>query len=177
MKLKLLKILGIILSFALAFPLHFLYDKIPSFITSIFLPVNESIAEHMKIIFGSIVLSGVIQKLIILKTNLNANNNCFSHFIGAILAIPIFLIIFIPVYNAIGENLPVTLIIMFITFVIAHLISYIIMTKKDLRLEKLTILFVFVIYIIFGILTYFTPQTNLFMDPVDLCYGIDCKKR
>ena len=174
MKLKLLKFFGVILSFILAFPLHFLYDKIPSFITSIFLPVNESIAEHMKIIFGSIILSGIVQKIIILKTNMKANNVCFSHFIGAVLAIPIFLIIFVPIYSIIGENLPITLIIMFITFLIAHIISYIIMTKDDLKLEKLTILFVLIIYVIFGILTYFTPQTNLFMDPIDLCYGINC---
>ena len=51
MSLKKLKILGVIMAFLLCFPLHFLYDKIPSFITSIISPVNESIWEHMKILF------------------------------------------------------------------------------------------------------------------------------
>ena len=32
MSLKKLKILGVIMAFLLCFPLHFLYDKIPSFI-------------------------------------------------------------------------------------------------------------------------------------------------
>lgn len=50
MSLKKLKILGVIMAFLLCFPLHFLYDKIPSFITSIISPVNESIWEHMKIL-------------------------------------------------------------------------------------------------------------------------------
>ena len=57
MSLKKLKIIGIVLAFLLAFPLHFLYDTFPSFITSIITPVNESIWEHMKIIFGSILFS------------------------------------------------------------------------------------------------------------------------
>ena len=56
MKLKNLKLLGVILAFLFCFPLHFLYDKVPSFITSIISPVNESIWEHMKILFGSIIL-------------------------------------------------------------------------------------------------------------------------
>ena len=64
---KKLKILGIVLAFLLCFPLHFVYDKFPSFITSIFAPINESIWEHMKILFGSIIISGVIQKIIVLK--------------------------------------------------------------------------------------------------------------
>ena len=61
MKLKILKIFGIILAFFLCFPLHFLYDKLPCFITSIIAPVNESIWEHMKILFGSIIISGVVK--------------------------------------------------------------------------------------------------------------------
>lgn len=171
-KIKKLKILGIVIAFLLTFPLHFLYDKLPCFITSIIAPVNESIWEHMKILFGSILISGVVQKIIVRTKKLNINNVCISNFTAALCSIPIFLIMFLPVYNAIGENLVVTIIIMFLVIIISEIISYFIMKKEDLKLENMAIVFTIVVYIIFGLLTYFTPQQELFLDPTNLIYGI-----
>lgn len=150
---KKLKILGIMLAFGICFPLHFLYDKFPSFITSIFAPVNESILEHMKILFGSIILSGVIQKVIILIKKEKINNICFSNFVAAISSIPIFLVMFLPIYSIIGENIIITIFIMLLAIIIAEFISYIIMNKKDFKLEKITIIFVIFVYVIFMLLT------------------------
>lgn len=171
-KIKKLKILGIILAFLLCFPLHFLYDKLPCFVTSIIAPVNESIAEHMKILFGSVLVAGVVQKIIVKTKKLNINNVCISNFTAALLSIPIFLVMYLPIYKAIGENFIVTIIIMFVTIVIVEIISYFIMKKEDLKLENVSIIFVITIYIIFGILTYFPPQNELFLDPINLTYGI-----
>lgn len=171
-KLKKIKILGVIIAFLLCFPLHFLYEKMPCFITSIIAPVNESIAEHMKILFGSILISGIIQKIIVKTKKLNINNVCISNFTAAIISIPIFLIMFIPVYTFIGKNLPITIIMMLISIVIAEYISYLIMKKDNLKLENITILFAIITYIIFGILTYFPPHNELFRDPIHNYYGI-----
>lgn len=171
-KIKKLKILGIVIAFLLTFPLHFLYDKLPCFITSIIAPVNESIWEHMKILFGSILISGIVQKIIVKNKKLNINNLCISNFTAALLSIPIFLVMFMPVYNTIGENLVITIIIMFIAIIISEIISYFIMKKEDLKLENMAIVFTIVVYIIFGLLTYFTPQHELFLDPTNLIYGI-----
>lgn len=170
---KKLKIIGVIIAFALCFPLHFLYDKFPSFLTSVFAPVNESIWEHMKILFGSILLSGVIQKIIIEIKKGKINNICFSNFIGALMSIPIFLIIFLPVYYIIGENFIVTIIIMLITIIISEIISYIIMNKRHFNLESKTIFFVIIVYIIFTILTYYPIKIDIFMDPTNSTYGIN----
>lgn len=172
MKLKVLKLIGIIVAFLLCFPLHFLYDKIPCFLTSVIAPVNESIAEHMKILFGSVLVAGVVQKIIVKTKKLNINNVCISNFTAALLSIPIFLVMYLPIYKAIGENFIVTIIIMFVTIVIVEIISYFIMKKEDLKLENMAIIFVITIYIIFGILTYFPPQNELFLDPINLTYGI-----
>lgn len=90
MSLKKLKILSIIITFLFCFPLHFLYNKFPSFITSIISPVNESIWEHMKILFGSILLSGVFQKIIIKIKHLNYKNIYLSTIISSLSSIPIF---------------------------------------------------------------------------------------
>lgn len=169
---KKLKVLGLFVAFGLCFPLHSLYEIIPNFFTSIFLPVNESIWEHMKILFGSIILSSIIQKLIVIFKKKEYKNICFSNFIAALFSIPIFLIMFLPVYAIIGENMVVTIGIMFIALAIAEYISYIIMLKKDLNLENTTIFFVIGVYIIFGLLTYFPLEFNIFMDPKTQQYGI-----
>jgi len=166
MNIKKLKILGVLLAFLLSFIFHFVYDLFPNFITSIFFPVNESIWEHMKIIFGSILVSGVIQKIIVIKKKLNYNNICISNVIVAFLSILIFLIMFIPMYLLIGENLPITLIIMLITYIISQILSIYIIKKEDMNKENFAILLVIIIYIIFGILTYFPPNNNLFIDPI-----------
>ena len=172
MNLKKLKIIGTIIALVLPFLLHFLYDLIPSFITSIFLPVNESIWEHMKILFGSIILSGVIQKIIAIIKNEKINNICFSNFIAAIFSIPVFLILFLPVYSIIGENMIITIIIMFITIILSEILSYKIINMNDFKLENKTIIFVIIVYIIFGILTYNPIKIDLFKDSTNNTYGI-----
>ena len=94
------------------------YDKFPSFITSIFAPVNESVWEHMKILFGSIILAGIIQKMFLIAKKQKVNNLCFSNFIAALTSIPIFLILFLPIYWGIGHNMFITLVIMFVAIAI-----------------------------------------------------------
>ena len=172
MNIKTLKIIGTIIALILPFPLHFLYDLIPNFITSIFLPVNESIWEHMKLLFGSIMISSVIQKIITITKKEKINNICFSNFIAAISSIPIFLLLFLPIYYIIGENMIVTIIIMFISIISSEIISYKIIHMKDFKLENTTIFFVLIIYIIFGILTYYPLKNDLFIDSETNTYKI-----
>lgn len=170
-----LKILGAILAFSLCFPLHFLYEKFPNFITSIFSPVNESIWEHMKIIFGSIILSGLIQKIIVYIKKEQINNICFSNFIASITAIPIYLIIYLPIYYLLGENMFVAISLMLITIIIAEYISYKIINLENKNLEKTTILFVIITYIIFTTLSYNPIKIDIFKDPKTNTYGIPKK--
>lgn len=148
---KKLKVIGIVVAFLLCFPLHFLYEKFPNFLTSIFALVNESIFEHMKILFGSIIVSGIVQKLIVKFSKITINNICFSNFIAGLSSIPIFLIMYLPIYFFIGENLIFTIILMLVAIIIAEIISYLIMNKKDLKLENKTIIFVIIVYIFFMI--------------------------
>ena len=171
-----LKILGTITAFILTFILHNLYTNIPNIITSIIVPVNESIWEHMKLLFTSILISGVIQKLIVKYKKLDINNVCISNFTGAITSIIIFLIVYLPIYNLIGKDFTITIIIMLLSIIIAEYISYLIMNKKDLKMENHAILFVIIVYIIFFILTIYPPRNSLFIDPTNNKYGIINKK-
>ena len=167
---KKLMIITTLIAFLLCFPFHFVYDKFPNFITSILFPINESIWEHMKLLFGSLIISGIIEKIILIKLKEDTTNICFSNFISAISSIPIFLIIFLPIYNTIGENFKITILIMLITIIISKYISYKISNKKDLRFENKTIILVIITYILFGILTYNPIDNYIFIDTEHCIY-------
>ncbi|MGN1371183.1 MAG: DUF6512 family protein [Candidatus Coprovivens sp.] len=165
-------IINIIITFLLCFPLHFLYQKIPCFITSIISPVNESIWEHMKILFTSIIFTGIIEKIYAKNKKIKYNNILFCNYINAIISIPIFLLFFIPIYNNIGENLPITIIIMLISIVLSKLIATKLINHKDLKLENISIILIIITYMIFALLTYLPPKLDLFLDPQSLKYGV-----
>lgn len=152
---KNLKVLGVVVAFLLSFPFHFLYKWFPCFFTSIMFPINESIMEHMKILFGCIIFSGVVQKVVLILRKEKVNNVCFSNFIGAVVSIPIFLVMFLPFYYFVGENMTVTLLMMFLTIVICEYISYVIMNRDDYGFENKTIFFVVMVYGVFAFLTYY----------------------
>lgn len=159
-----LKIITTIIAFILCFPFHYIYDLYPNFITSIFFPINESIWEHMKLLFDSLIISGIIEKIVLIIKKEESQNTCFSNFIASLLSIPIFLTMFLPVYSLIGENFIITIIIMLITIIICKYISYKINNKNDFKMENKTIILVIITYILFGILTYYPIDNSLFIE-------------
>ena len=159
--------------FLISFPSHFLYQFIPNKITSILFPVNESIFEHMKIIFTSTIIYGIIDYIILKLNNIKFNNFLFQLFYTSFIAIIIFLIIYLPIRFIIGEYLIITLIILFITYLISQIISYYLLTSKSTPL--LNIIAIPLIIIIYSIFTYFTykPLNNYFFyDTITNSYGI-----
>ena len=118
------RIYAVIGIFLLSFLCHFVFDFFPCILTSIFFPVNESIWEHMKILFTATLLYGIIDHIILTKKNISFNNFLLQLFASAFLAIPIFLIIYLPVHYLCGEFLPLTLVLMLITYIICQDISY-----------------------------------------------------
>ena len=124
MSLKGVKIINVFVVFALCFITHFMFDWFPNTFFSIFFPVNESIWEHMKMLYSSIIIAGVIDYFLIKKFHGNTNTFLTSLFVSAILSIPVFLIIYLPFYYLIGENMVLNLIVLFITIVISQIISF-----------------------------------------------------
>lgn len=90
MTLKKIKIISIIGIFLLSILFHFLYDLMPSLITSLLFPVNESIWEHMKLIFTSTLVFSVIEYLLLKKYNIK--NNKYLNYLSIILIIITFII-------------------------------------------------------------------------------------
>ncbi len=148
---------------------HFGYTLFPCFFTSLLFPVNESIWEHLKMIFSATVIFTFIVDLI--KHNKNTFIRSYSR---SMLTILILLIIYLPIYYIFGENMIVTLITLFISIFISEIITTKISTeKKYSTLNIVCAALLFLNFIIFIILTYYPLKVDLFLDHESNKYGID----
>ena len=175
LNLKKLKIINVVIFFALSFLWHFVYDLIPNFVTAIFFPVNESIWEHMKIIFGVIIFGSLISLILMQKFKIKYNNFYVEIIIKAILGVIFYLAIFIPLYNIFGENMFISITLMLITYIVMEFIGYKILLLDELEIKILPIILIILSYILFALLTFYPPHYSIFFDETKLIYGIPLK--
>ena len=158
--------------FLLAFPTHFLFEWFPSQITAIFFPVNESLMEHLKMIFTNYFI--FYSFLFILRKPLKLNNVYLTMLIGSCLNILLFFALYLPIYYRFGEHLLVTLLLYFLTILFTEWLVCPILHKKEKK--ELEITSIIVIPLLFFILAYFTfnPLKNpFFFDPIKEDYGLN----
>lgn len=98
MNLKKIKILGVVIITILSFISHFAYDIFPNIIFSFIFPVNESIWEHMKILFTSTLIYSLIEYILLKKYNITYNNLPFNTYFIPLMQIPLYLVIYIYLY-------------------------------------------------------------------------------
>lgn len=174
MNLKKLKILNIVIIFLLSFLAHNLYNWFPNTFTSIFFPVNESIFEHMKIIATCFLFYGIIEFFLLKYFKITFSNYLLSLFLSATLGIIFYLVLYIPIYLFISRSMIFTIVLLFITYILMNIISYYILNQKQVGyLENVSIIFIIVLYLMFGYFTYQPPHNFLFFDTVDEKYGIN----
>ena len=174
MNLKKIIIINIIGTYLLTFVTHFLYTIFPNTFTSIFFPVNESIWEHMKMLYTTILLFSIVIYILLFKYKIKYNNYIFSSFFQALIAIPIFLVMFLPYNHFFKENLIIISIFMIITFIIINIIGYKISKLKNNNfLNIISIILIIIMYIIFAYLTYNPIKKPIFYDKKDHKYGIN----
>lgn len=166
-------VINIFLTFAMGFLIHGIYSWLPSPITSIF-PVNESLYEHVKLIFYSPLISSLILYYIFKRKGHIINNYLFGYFVSTIFNIFLFYLIFIPVYREIGENLLVTLIIYFMTICISGYLYYLIINSKNSnkQLHLISLILVIISVITLTYFTYYPMRNEFFRDPRTNIYGI-----
>lgn len=163
-----------IVTFGLCFLTHFLYEWIPNPIFAVFFPVNESIWEHMKMLYTTILIYGIIEHWILKRANLHVNNFSLTTIIKSIISIPIYLIIFIPLYNLFGENMFISISVLFIVLLIVNFIGYKIYDTNEIDIQKpLSIVIIILVYALMIYLTYYPPHTELFYDIKEEKYGIN----
>lgn len=174
MTLKKSKIISTIGIFLLCFLFHFIYGWLPSTLTAVFFPVNESIWEHMKLLFSAIIFYGIIDYIILQKFKIKYNNFFTSLLVPAVTIIPIYLIMFLPVYYKIGENMVMTIGIMLISIIISQVISYYILKAEDCdKFNIISLILIIISYIVFAYLTYNPIKNELFFDTQEEKYGIN----
>ena len=171
--LKKTRIFAVIGIFAISFLCHFLFDWFPNILSSIFFPVNESIWEHMKIIFTSTLLYSIVDKIILDKKNIEYNNFYLQAFVSAFFGIVLYLLIYLPLYSIFGENMFISIALLLIVYSIKQYISYKLMKKEDYNIPSyIFIILIIIVYSIFTYLTYNPIENYIFYDHKKEVYGI-----
>lgn len=162
-------IINTILIFLLCSLFHFGYDVFKNAVTSILFPVNESIWEHLKMIFTADLIFSIIASL------LKWDYCCFTKgFLRGLLTSIILLIIYLPVYYLFGEILIVTMIILIISiFLTEVLLAKLSIQKHHKKLNILGAFLLLTTYFLFYYLTYYPIENDLFYDHKNKKYGID----
>lgn len=173
---KLLKIelIVTILGLILGTLLHFIYEwSGNNVIIASFSAVNESVWEHLKLVFYPMLILGLIEYYFVKNI---ANNYIEAKAIGIFTAISFIVISFFTYTGIIGTNFFIIDILIFIiSIILGEWTSYKLMKRKNESTIQTKILaggiliFLLSCFIIF---TYVTPQVNLFRDFTDGTYGI-----
>ncbi|MDD6224518.1 MAG: DUF6512 family protein [bacterium] len=153
-----------IIIYALTFISHFLFDVIQNDIIAVFFNTNESIFQHMKMVFTCFFVFYFI--LFIVRRRFHFENVFLTNLIASISCIAFFLIIYIPTYLRFGENMIFTFILLWISILFGQYISSPILKKTDYKkTEILSIIIISLIFVIGGYLTYYPIENFIFWDP------------
>lgn len=154
---KIIKYFNIIIILFLCFFIHFGYDLFPSFLTNIFFPINESIWECIKMLDSSILIVGIVEYFIFKIWNIKYYNYFMSLFITLCFGPFIFLILYIPLFYIFGltVNIIMLLIVIWLT---NNLNFYFLERPFNYKLEGVAIIGIVLIYILFGICTFYPPK-------------------
>lgn len=169
---KLYVIINTFFIFALGFVTHNLYNWFPNFLTILF-PVNESLYEHVKMIFLTPFITGTVLYLIFYFKGHKINNFIGSTFVSSLLNIIVFYVVFLPIYNQIGENIVVTLIVYFISIVISQIVNYYLINRENNKVFNIvSLILTFITIIILLYYTYNPIRNDFFLDTSNNTYGI-----
>lgn len=164
-------IIGTLVILALSFLFHSTYDKFPNVVTSLFFPVNESIWEHNKMVFLAFLIWAIDEKMF----SKNGKSLLFLNLVSLIICIVLLDLTFTLIYFFIlkkKHNLLVTITIYAISIIASLVLGEKFLIEKNKKVESLAILGYIYIFIIFAILTYYSPQLPIFYDYTGNFYGI-----
>lgn len=164
-----------ILTIGLGVLWHFLFDIFgENRFIGLFAPVNESVWEHLKILFFPFVIAMIIEYFIYGK---HAYNFYTSKLIGLTVGILSIITNYYTAVGAFGINNMVTNIgIYVISVIIAYALSYMRMLKTPKMAggiwESSAIAVIGIYFVLFLIFTYYTPRIPLFRDPTTMNYSV-----
>lgn len=170
-KIRNYQIFSAIVIFILGTLLHFTYELSgENSVVALFSAVNESVWEHLKLLFFPMLLTTIIGYFYIGK---NVPNFLCSKTIGIITSM-LFTVIFFYTYSGIlGKNIAIIDISsFFIATILGEYAAYRLMNSSFKCNNKITIIVLIIIGICFIIFTYSAPKIGIFKDPITEKYGI-----
>lgn len=165
------EIFSAVFSIALGVLLHFLFDWLnKNSLIGIFSAVNESIWEHLKILFVPMLITLIVGNIYFKEE--------YPHYItiktkGIIIALATIVIVYYTYTGIIGKDVPLFNIILFgVAAIIGELYTYKSINKiyNNNILAIITLLFLSGAFILF---TFNPPKIGIFKDPVTKTYGIN----
>lgn len=155
--------------------LHFTYQwSRKNGVVASFSAVNESVWEHLKLVFYPMLLMAIIEYFFVKKIT---NNYIEAKTIGIFSAIAFIVISFFTYTGVIGTNfLVIDILIFVISIILGEGISYKLMRRKSestISTKILASIIILFLLICFIICTYHTPEVNLFRDFTTGTYGVD----
>ena len=152
---------------------HNLYNWFPNFLTASFFPVNESLFEHLKLMFTTQIIISLIIYLILKLKRIKFSNYLLGLLVSTIVTISLFFLIYLPIYNRFGENLFLTMSIYLITLIIGNIIFYLISKRKhEFLLNLISLVIISIIAVILIYFTFNPLKNDFFFDSIEEIYGI-----
>ena len=159
-------IFGVVFHFA-----HKRFSK--SLLVHIFCPVNESVWEHSKLTFSPMLIAGIFQIFALSPTYLNHYFAILVSILAGIVIMPILYYFVISITKR--EILWVSITIFYIVVISAHLIEYSILANRTTVLnydvELISLCLIFLIILIYAVLTFYPPRLGIFKDSIKKKYG------
>ena len=155
------------------FLFHNIYNWFPNFLTASFFPVNESLFEHLKLMFTTQIIISLIIYLILKLKKIKFSNYLLGLLISTIVTISLFFLIYLPIYNRFGENLFLTMSIYLISLIIGNIIFYLISKRKhEFLLNLISLVIISIIAVILIYFTFNPLKNDFFFDSIEEIYGI-----
>lgn len=159
--------------FILSFFCHFVYELFPSPFTAIFFPVNESIFEHVKMLFTACIIWSIIEYFLLHMKKISLHNFFLSVICTSISSIFLLLIIYLPVYYRFGEHFLVTITILFLSILLSQYLFRFVLEGKQMKVFNfIGALLIPIFYFFFGYFTFHPIKADFFYDPIHEKYGI-----
>ena len=151
--------------------LHFTFDwSNGNAFVGTFSPVNESIWEHLKLLYFPMVITIIVGYFYEGK---NIENYLCAKTFGIIISMIFTIIAYYTYSGVIGKYIDVVNIIIFIlAVIIGQYVSYKKLKSKFYCNNLVAIIILVIIYLYFLVFTFYPPQIGLFKDPVTGTFGI-----
>lgn len=170
-KIRNYQIFSVIFTFILGTLLHFTYNLSgQNNIIALFSSINESVWEHLKLIFFPMLINTIIGTFYF---NKNVPNFLCSKTVGILVSMFFTIIFFYTYTGVLGNNIAfIDISSFFITIVLGEYVSYTLIINKFNCNNIIALIVLLILFIAFLTFTYFTPNIGIFKDPITGQYGI-----